>query len=62
MLSAKNMALGESKSDKGPTRSSFERLPFKISQGSREVILSKCKITVALFAAALVEHHGARKL
>ena len=34
-VSAKNMALGESKSDKGPTRSSFERLLFKISQGSR---------------------------
>ena len=35
VVSAKNMALGESKSDKGPTRSSFERLLLKISQGSR---------------------------
>ena len=34
-VSAKNMALGESKSDKGPTRSSFEGLLLKISQGSR---------------------------
>ena len=34
-VSAKNMALGESKSDKGPTRSSFELLLVKISKGSR---------------------------
>ena len=28
----------------------------------QEVILSKCKITVALFAATLAEHHAARKV
>ena len=35
LVSAKNKALGESKSDKGPTRSSFERWLLKISKGSR---------------------------
>ena len=56
------MALGESKSDKGPTRSSFERLLLKISKGSRGHLVEMKNHRFALFAATLAEHHGARKL